>query len=202
MTFTHDTLTLIADHCLAELNPYRRQIPLLPNLADRGLLWIAVADTGKLVGLNGSKVSALACSPCWHQAIGAAASAWFFQYSQYDLALLAAVLSDPRFAAYRLELSARIAAGHGHLRSQAPAPVRVGPVGAGCFALIDAPGLRLDDVTLASVLRDRYRVLAVPVSWFPTGQPARETRVRVSLSRRPEVIERLAAALNALAVTR
>jgi aspartate/methionine/tyrosine aminotransferase len=195
-------LTLIVDHCLAELNPYGRQIPLLPRVAGRGLSWIAVADTGKLLGLNGSKVSALACSASWREAIGAAASAWFFQYSQYDLALLAAVLSDPRFAAYRLELSARIAAGHGYLRSQVPGPMHVGPVGAGCFALVDAAGLRLDDLTLASLLRDRYRVLTVPVSWFPSGRPARETRVRVSLSRRPDVIERLAAALNALASSR
>jgi aspartate/methionine/tyrosine aminotransferase len=195
-------LTLIADHCLAELNPDRRQIPLLPHMAGRGLSWIAVADTGKLLGLNGSKAGALACSPGLRSAIGAAASAWFFQYSQYDLALLAAVLTDPRFGAYRLELSARIAAGHGYLRSQVPEPLRVGPVGAGCFALIDAAGLGMDDVTLARLLREEHKALTVPVSWFPSGQPARETRVRVSLSRHPEVIERLAAALNALAASR
>jgi methionine aminotransferase len=194
-------MTLIADHCLAELNPYGRQIPLLPQVAGRGLSWIAVGDTGKLLGLNGSKVGALACSQGLRKAIGAAASAWFFQYSQYDLALLAAVLSDPRFGAYRLELNARIAAGHGYLRSQVPEPLSVGPVGAGCFALVDAAGLRLDDVALASLLRDRYRVLTVPVSWFPAGQRTRETRVRVSLSRHPEVIEQLAAALNALAAS-
>jgi hypothetical protein len=43
-------LTLIADHCLAGLNPYGHDIPLLPQLASRGLSWITVADTGKLFG--------------------------------------------------------------------------------------------------------------------------------------------------------
>ena len=57
-------LTLVIDHCLAEVNPYRRDIPLLPRLpAAAGLSWIAVGDTGKLLlGLTGPKLGAVAYS--------------------------------------------------------------------------------------------------------------------------------------------
>ena len=57
-------LTLIIDHCLAEVNPYRRDIPLLPLLpAATDLSWIAVGDTGKLLlGLTGPKLGAVTCS--------------------------------------------------------------------------------------------------------------------------------------------
>jgi aspartate/methionine/tyrosine aminotransferase len=195
-------MTLITDHCLAPVNPMRAHVPLVPKLAARRPLpWIALADTGKILGLGGTKLGALACAPLLRQRVEAAASAWFFQLPAYDLVVIAAILGDPRFTAYRLELSARIAGNYLRLRETQP-PLTVAPLGAGPFALIDGAGLGLDDVTLTSLLRDRYRVLAVPVSWFPSGRPARETRVRVSLSRHPEVIERLAAALNALATSR
>jgi aspartate/methionine/tyrosine aminotransferase len=193
-------LTLIIDHCLAEVNPYRRSIPLLPRLpAAADLSWIAVGDTGKLLfGLTGPKFGALAYSDGWREPVAAAASPWFFAYDQYGLATVAVILSDFRFPDYRERLSAQIAANHEYLAAHVRLPLTVGELGAGCFALVDALGTGLDGESFARRLA-RERVLVSPVSWFPSGTAGDETRVRVALSRPPATIGSLVAALNAAA---
>jgi aspartate/methionine/tyrosine aminotransferase len=195
-------LALLADHSLAAVNPLRRDIPLLPRLAAvQGLPWLALADTGKILGLAGHKFAAVACSAGLQQRLEAAASIWGFQHRQYDLALLAGILGDPRFLPYRLGLSDHIGSMYLRLREQVRPPLTVAPLDAGCFALIDAAGLGLDDVSYARVLADRYSTLVVPLSWSPAGRPARDTRVRASLNRAPAVIGQLTEALNASAAS-
>ena len=193
-------LTLVIDHCLAEVNPYRRDIPLLPRLpAAAGLSWIAVGDTGKLLlGLTGPKLGALAYSAGWRDPIAAAASPWFFAYDQYGLAVLAAILSDSRFPSYREGICARMAANHEYLARHVRLPLTVSRLGAGCFALVDVKGTGLDGESFARRLA-RERVLVSPVSWFPSGTATDETLLRVALSRPPAAIGRLVTALNAAA---
>ena len=191
-------LALIADHSLAQVNPSRAQIPVISHLAaGTAPEWIALGDTGKILGLGGSKLGVLAYPDSLQEAVAAAASHYFFQLPRDHLSLIASTLSGGRFSP--LGLSDQIGANGRRLREEARPPLKVTLPGAGPFALIDAAGLGLDDMTLASLLRDRYRVLAVPVSWFPSGQPGRETRVRVSLARDPGTITRLIEALNTCA---
>ena len=193
-------LTLVIDHCLAEVNPYGRDIPLLPRLPSAAdLSWIAVGDTGKLLlGLTGPKLGALACSPGLRESIAAAASPWFFAYDQYGLAVLAAILSDARFPGYREGICARMAANHEYLAGQVRRPLTVSRLGAGCFALVDVKDTGLDAESFARRLA-RKRVLVSPVSWFPAGHVIYETRVRVALSRPLATIGSLVKALNAAA---
>jgi aspartate/methionine/tyrosine aminotransferase len=195
-------LTLLADYCLAAVNPFGRQMPVVPTMASsRGLSWIALGDTSKILGLDGSKFGALLYPPQWRERLEAATSTWFFQYSQYDLAVVASILSDSRFLPYLHQLSSQVRSAYAYLRDEvAQPPLAVRSLGAGCFALIDAAGLGLDDVAYARLLADRYSTLVVPLSWFPAGQfAAPETRIRVALNRPPAVIGQLAAALNASA---
>jgi N-succinyldiaminopimelate aminotransferase len=191
-------LTLLVDYCLAAMNPFGRQIPLVPQMAEaRNLSWIALGDTGKVLGLGGSKFGALMYSSGWKERLEAVQSSWFFQHNHYDLAVIATIVSDPRFPRYLRLLCGQVAANYLSLREQLSAPLRVQPMSAGCFALIDAAGLNIDDVSYARLLRERYSVLVVPMSWFPSGGPAApETRVRVSLNRPGATIARLTAALN------
>jgi N-succinyldiaminopimelate aminotransferase len=192
-------LTLVADHSLAGLNPRRRQLtPLLPALAaGTGASWIAISGTSKLTGTAGAEVGALAYPPWWAQRLEAAASHWFARLPQYDLAVTAAILSDSRFRPYLLELSGRISANYARLREHLRPPLTLGSLGAGCFALVDAAGLGMDDVTFAEQLLDQHDVSVVPVSWFPRSQPVDESRVRVALSRPGKTIAQVAEALNA-----
>ncbi len=193
-------LTLLIDHCLAEVNPMRRDIPLLPRLpAAADLSWIAVGDTGKLLlGRTGPKFGVLAYSNGWREPVAASASPWFFAYDQYGLAVLSAILSDSRFPAYRERLCAEMAANHEYLAGHVRPPLTVSPLGAGCFALVDVKGTGLDAESFARRLA-RARVLVSPVSWFPSGATGDETRVRVALSRPTATISILVSALNAAA---
>jgi N-succinyldiaminopimelate aminotransferase len=199
-------LTLVADHSLAGLDPRRRQprrvwpqiTPLLPQLAaGTGASWIAVSGTSKLIGTNGTEVGVLAYPPWWAQRLEAAASHWFARLPQYDLAVTAAILADSRFRPYLLELSGRISANYARLRERLRPPLTLDNLGAGCFALVDAAGLGVDDVAFAERLLDRHAVSVVPVSWFPRAEPVAESRVRVALSRPWKVIEQVTEALNA-----
>jgi aspartate/methionine/tyrosine aminotransferase len=191
-------LTLLIDHCLAEVNPGRRLIPLLPRLrAAEGLSWIAIGDTGKvLLGLSEPKFSALACSGRWREPIAAAASPFFLSYSQYNLAVGAGILADRRFTAYREWLSGEVAANYAYLARAVRAPLTVSPLGAGCFAVVDAKGTGLDGAGLAERLK-RVRVLVSPVSLFPAGEDDADARVRVALSRPAAWVGSLVTALNA-----
>ena len=48
-------ITLITDHVLADINPERRTIPLLPRAAaGHSGSWITIGDTGKVAGPHGS----------------------------------------------------------------------------------------------------------------------------------------------------
>jgi aspartate/methionine/tyrosine aminotransferase len=194
-------LTLLVDYCLAGVNPFGRQIPVVPTMASsRGLSWIALGDTSKILGLNGGKFGALIYPPQWRERLEAATSAWFFQHSQYDLAVVASILADSRFLPYLHQLSGQVGSAYAYLRDEVAQPLAVPSLGAGCFALIDAAGLGLDDVSYARLLADRYATLVVPLSWFPGRQRAvPETRIRVSLNRPGTVIGRLASALNSSA---
>jgi aspartate/methionine/tyrosine aminotransferase len=195
-------LTLLADYCLAAVNPFGAQIPVVPKMASsRGLSWIALGDTSKILGLNGGKFGALIYPPQWRERLEAATSAWFFQHSQYDLAVVASILADSRFLPYLHQLNRQVGSAYAYLRDEvAQPPLAVPSLGAGCFALIDAAGLGLDDVAYARLLADRYSTLVVPLSWFPGGQRAvPETRIRVSLNRPGAVIGQLASALNSSA---
>ncbi len=203
-------LTLLADYCLAAVNPLGRQIPLVPKMASsKGLSWIGLADSGKILGLNGSKFGALIYPPQWRERLEAAASLWFFQHRQYDLAVVASILSDSRFKLYLHELNRHVGTAYMYLLDELDPtgaartghdprpPLALAPLGAGPFALIDAAGLGVDDVSYARLLADRYSTLVVPVSWFPSGQhTVPETRIRVSLNRPGTVIGQLAAALK------
>jgi aspartate/methionine/tyrosine aminotransferase len=202
-------LTLIADHALCELNPFRKtgsavMDALLPRrpAARNGLSWLALADTSKIAWLGGSKFGALAFSPGWRQRVEAATSLHWLTYRQHDLAVISAVLASAQSSTW--ELNTQIAANYHLLRDRVREPLTLAAMDAGCFALVDAAGLGLNDTAFYSLLRDRYQVLSVPVSWFPSGLTAPETRIRVSLSRPALVIAKFAEALNdcASALTR
>jgi aspartate/methionine/tyrosine aminotransferase len=198
-------LTLIADHCLAELNPYELKIPLLPQVAlSRSLAsWIALGDTGKLLGRRGSKLGALAYGYPHGDAILDVASVHGYEYPQDHLALLATILTDRRFPAYRDQVSATVRANHQLLRRLLQPPLTVAPMDAGSFAVVefggaglDAGGAGLTDLQFAKLLRRRFKTLAVPLSCFPASQPGSSRGVRVALARPPEVIESFAAKIN------
>jgi len=211
-------LTLIADNCLAGIWPFGVSVPLASRLPGRdGLSYMLIGDTGKVVGLAGSKLGAVIHSPHWAGAVEAAASPLFLEHSQLDLALLHAVLSDARFPAYLRMLNDLVAGNHAsllavlagqlgqvvsgsymvaglagpHLVEGLAGPARVNRPHAGPFCLVDTGA---DDEEFAAALRRETGMVVMPVSRI-TGRP--DTRIRVALTRRREDVAHLGRALIA-----
>ena len=201
-------IILLVDHALAAVNPLGRHIPIVSRQLERveDLSWLLLGDTSKLLGLEGSKFGAVIASPGWHDRIAAIASEYFFQFSRQDLYVVASILDDDRrlFRGYAsVELGGHIAHNLTWLREALEdTPLTVSYGGAGSFALVDGKGLGLTDLKFTGLLEERYKILVMPVSCFPSGRLARETRVRVALARRHELIADLATALQNLARAR
>lgn len=196
-------IVLIVDYALADANPFRRDIPVVPMLAgSRGLSWIMLGDTGKVLGLSGAKFGAVMHPGGWlGDRLAEARSVRFFEFDQCALATVATIMSDARWLPYLHQACGQIAANYRYLLAEVQPPLTVEPLDGGCFALIDAARAGMDGETFARLLREEYRTLVIPVGWFPAGrQPGRpESRIRVALARQAGVIERLAVTLNAAA---
>lgn len=198
-------ITLIVDYALAEANPFGRDIPLVHELASSdGLSWIMLGDTSKVLGLAGAKLGAV-MHPGGElgERLQAARSAWFFEFDQLTLATVATIISDSehRWPVYLDQLRGRIAANYSCLSSRVRPPLRVEPLMAGCFALIDVAGTGLTSEAFAGLLRSNHATLVIPASVFPTGQSPGppDSRIRVALSRTGAFTARLAATLNGAA---
>jgi N-succinyldiaminopimelate aminotransferase len=191
-------LTLVMDHCLAQVSPYGAEIPVISHLrSSSGLSWMALGDTGKILGLSASKVGAIACSGNYAERLATAQSPWFFQLPQYDLYLLATILPDERFPAYLRALNRQISENYAFLAANLSERwYRVMQPQAGCFCLIEIRNMGVDDVSYVRYLKTRHNTLLIPASYFWPGQQAPSARVRVSLSRHPKAIRKLAEAMN------
>jgi aspartate/methionine/tyrosine aminotransferase len=193
----HRGLTLVVDHCLAGLSPPGAEVPLVSRLAGagEGLQWLAVGDTGKILGLRGAKFGAVACPGSYRQAVEAAASVFWLEHDQYALYVVSAVLSDGRFPAYLDQLNAQITANWAYLRGHLSRQFRVEEPEGGCFALADVARLGLDDLSYATLLAGRYGAAVTPLMYLRAGHEP-TTQVRIALSRPREVIRGLADAMN------
>lgn len=195
-------LTLVVDYCLAEVSPFGVEVPIVSRLASSdGLSYLLLGDTGKILGLGGSKFGAISYSDDWTLPLEAAQASYFFQYSQYDLYLLATVLADPRFPGYLRTANTRIAQNYQYLRETLSGTFRVAGMDAGCFCLIDVGRLAPDDVTYSAMLLRDHAALVIPVSYFYPERPARASQVRVSLARSAADIGALVLAMNSSART-
>jgi aspartate/methionine/tyrosine aminotransferase len=196
-------ITLLADHALATVNPLRRHIPVVSRELEpvQGLSWLELGDTSKILGLEGSKFGAVVSSPGWRDRVEAIASEYYFQYSRQDLYEVASIMDDSRFRGWAsFGFGTRISHRLAWLRDELKdTPLTVHYGGAGSFALIDGAGLGLTDLKLTAVLQERYKILVLPVSCFPSGRPGCETSVRFALARPPGHLGQLIDALKNLA---
>jgi methionine aminotransferase len=190
-------LTLIVDCCLAQASPFDNEVPIVSRLeCGNDLSYILFGDTGKILGLNGSKFGALVYSDNWAEPLETAQSAFFFQYSQYDLYLLATILSDRRFPAYMKRMNRQIARNYEYLKTNLDRRLRLLNMDGGCFCVIDIQALGIGDVSYVDLLIERHAAVLVPMSYFYADSKKPPAQVRVSLTRSMRDIKRLAAIMN------
>jgi aspartate/methionine/tyrosine aminotransferase len=193
-------ITLVVDYCLAEVSPFGIEVPIVSRLgSSEGLSYMLIGDTGKILGLKGSKFGAISYSDNWRTPLEVAAASYYFQYNQYDLYLLSTILADSRFPAYLESVNAQIAENYQYLQQALDQTFRVSGMEGGCFCLIDIGELGLDDVAYTTLLMDNYGVLVIPMSYFYAGHQTPAATIRISLARSMPDISRLAGALNSSA---
>ena len=189
-------ITLITDHVLADINPERRTIPLLPRAAaGHSGSWIAIGDTGKVAGP--ARLPEIRVPDLPGPVAGTARR-------RHEPALVRAPPVRPRRRVPHRRRSPvpalpdrpvlRIEANHRHLAGQLVLPLDVAPLEAGPFALVDTAMAALTGEQFAARLR-RSGVLVTPAGWFAPAQPA-STQVRVALARPRHVITKIADAMN------
>ncbi len=131
-------VTLILDHCFALIDPFRRGIPLLPNVAPPELSWICVWDTGKTFGLNEEKLGFLFCSTNLREDLRQRVNILQFDVSRRQKILFRRVLDRSIAERYEQQLSDLVARNIG-LAEQACAdlPLRALRPQAGSLLLLD-----------------------------------------------------------------
>jgi arginine:pyruvate transaminase len=193
-------ITLICDYALCEANPWGQDIPLVHQLpSSSGLKYMLLLDTSKFVGLAGAKLGAV-MHPGGElgERLHAARSLRHYEFDALQLATIAAVMDNAFWSPYQHHVRLQIAANYDYLQAQIEAPLRLEPMAAGCFALVDVSETGMTGEEFARLLHDEHSTLVIPVSDFPTGHPGPrpDTRIRLALTRDGEFNALLAKTLN------
>ena len=190
-------LTLLVDNCFAAISPFGKEVTIVSRLESSvGLSYLLVGDTGKILGLKGTKLGAIIFSEDWREILEATQSICFFQYNQYDLSLLAAILSDTQFPEYLRQTNQQIAKNYFHLKNNLDKKIKLMNIEGSCFCLIDIQELGETDLSYAASLMKKYSVILIPASFFHTEQKVHSTKLRISLARSMEDIKQLTRLLN------
>lgn len=189
-------ITLVIDYCFVEISPFGKEVPILTHLENiKDLSYILIGDTGKILGLQGSKFGALIFSENWRKALESVKSTYFFQYSQYDLYLISSILSDKKFPQYLKGLNKQVYDNYFYLKHHLDSKTPIQALEGSCFALIDVSQTGLNDIEFAKRM-ETNGVGLVPMSYFYTNQYQQSTLVRVSLARNSKAVSELVKVIN------
>lgn len=200
---TERGICLVADHTFSLLSPYGVEVPLVSKLrgAER-LSYVVIGDTGKIVGLHGTKVGVLLPSADMEARVVSSLDNLFFQMATPKLHVLAAILSDARFPAYAAELNAAVARNYAYIRDNLDRAIRVIRPQATSMCLLDVSELGVSDRRFADRLAREHGVALVPGAFFYKGpsEPVVDV-VRAALARPHAQIVEAVSRMNAFAST-
>lgn len=192
-----NNLTLVVDYTFFQISPFGDPVPLVTTFPEsKQLSYILIGDTGKILGLKGSKFGALLYSGNWKELISDVLSNYFFQYDHYTLYLISTILADRRFNDYLHSLNAAIAENYLYIKQHLHPNLRLLPLQATVFCLIDIEAAGLTDDSLSRSLLDKG-IGVIPISDFYYDQKdSPRNIVRVSLSRPLPEIRKFVEVIN------
>lgn len=192
-------ITLVVDYTFVQVSPFGKEIPLITTFPEsRQLSYILIGDTGKVIGLNGSKFGVLAYSEDWRDPLEGICSNYFFLHEQYSLYLVATILTDKRFPAYLRKLNARLAENYMFVKDNLHPQLKLLPMDAGVFCLINIEETGLTDLSFTQLLKAKG-IGVVPITYFYyDSKNSPGNIIRVSLARPHREIHELVAAINNL----
>ncbi len=184
-------IILILDYCFARISPFKKEMPILPEFYDtQKLSYLCIADTGKVLGLDGSKFGALFYSNDLEQKVNNKMNNYFYQLNKYDLHTVSSIIRDERFKEYVTMLNDQIAKNYECLKTNIHSLVSVQVLEGGSVCMLDISKTGMKDVDFVTVLKEKTGVGLVPVSYFYSGlvTPVDYSYVRMALARPNEVI--------------
>ena len=191
-------ITLVVDYSFAEISPFGIQVPLLVDLNPEDLSYIMIGDTGKILGLQGSKFGALIYSQNLGEKIENKVNNYFFQLNQYDLFLVSSILSDEKYDDYIVQLNNKIAKNYDYLKEHLSPEVTLANFEGSSVCLLNVESTGMKDTEFVEKLGE-LGVGLVPVSYFYSGlTDVNNNLVRLALARPEEDIKKAVEIINNL----
>ena len=193
-------IPLILDAVFHEVTPHGASPASPLEWAPPSLDLMVVGDTGKILGLDGTKLGALLTSPGLHERVVSVADNLFFQVPDYKLAVLSRILSDARYPGYLRGFLDVLARNLQTLRDGVGPSINTLGSEATSMALVDVADTGVGGSTFAQRLLQEERVAVIPCAMFARGaRRSLENLMRLSMARPTSEIAEAASRIARLA---
>lgn len=194
---TKKQVPLLIDNSFIGVDPYETLVPQLKDTSFEGLTYMLMSDTGKILGLQGSKFGCLHFSDNLSEKLHNKIPNYFFQFSQLDLVLISSILTDPRFPLYMNYLNDLILQNFNFVKEHLDSKIKVMQTDATSLCILDITETGYNDVNFADLLKKHHKLGVVPISFFFSGQNQVDSHlVRIALARPKSVIEEAVKRMN------
>ncbi len=190
----------ILDCVFAEIRPFGAKMPMLPELKmPHKPSYLIVGDTGKILGLDGSKFACLAYSKNIEERLLHRIDNMFFQLNKYDLCLLSRILNDARFPSYIKQLNDIVAENYNYLKANIDPEIKVEPLEGSSVCMMDVSKTGMTDIEFSDKLKKDHGVAVIPVSYYYNFEaPGLHKHIRLALARQKGDIVKAIDAINRL----
>lgn len=191
---------LILDCVFSQITPFGAKVPMITEMKlPHKPSYLVIGDTGKVLGLDGSKFACIAYSKDIEERLLNRIDNLFFQFNKYDLCLLSSVLNDERFDGYLKELNETVADNYNYIKANLDPEIKVMPLEGSSVCMLDVSKTKMDDIMFAEKLKEGYRIAVIPCSYyFNFEAPGIHDSVRVALARPKSEIVKAVDAINSM----
>lgn len=176
---------LILDCVFAQISPFKLVVPMLTRMElTHKPSYMIIGDTGKILGLDGSKFGCIAYSKDLEDRLQHRIDNMFFQLNKYDLCLLSSVLTDKRFNGYLKHLNSTVAENYKYIKDNLDPEISVHPLEGSSVCMLNVSKTGMTDLDFEKNLRKLYKVAVIPVSYYYNFEaPGIHDNVRLALAR-------------------
>lgn len=193
-------IVLLMDSAHMQVAPFDKQVPRLAELNNLdGLSFLQIGDTGKILGLEGSKLGCISYSENLEKELENRKNNYFFQLNKYDLKLISEIVQDERFEDFKQNYLQRIRENYSYLKQNLDEQLAVAEFDGSTACLIDLSQTAHRDTEFVEKLMEDYNLGLVPASYFyELENPGKHDYVRIALARPGEYIKEAVEKINQL----
>lgn len=195
---TKHNITLVLDQTFFQINLSGGATPSVSDTTPAELSYVVIGDTGKVLGLDGTKLGALMFSPNLAAAVEDKTNVYFFELNKYDLFVLAKILHDQRFGGYLESLRESVLQNLAYIKENVSPLVLVETPAGSSVCMLDIRGTGLSDVEFVALMQKNGLAL-IPCSYFYSGvSEISHDYVRIALARPFEDVQKAVAIINSM----